>query len=51
MKTGNMWKESEYDGYIGGKDYFVLLAKMNDHTNRSRKLVFFIYITEMVRKI
>ena len=29
---GNQWQEDEYEGYgvFGGKDYYVLLAEMND---------------------
>ena len=29
---GNVWKETEYEGYgeFGGKDYYQLLAEMND---------------------
>jgi len=29
---GNVWKESEYEGYgeFGGKDYYALLAEMNN---------------------
>lgn len=33
---GNVWKEDCYEGYcmIGGKDYFELLAEMNNFTDR-----------------
>jgi len=32
---GNVWTESEYDGYgrFGGKDYYELLAEMNGFTS------------------
>ena len=32
---GNVWSESEYDGYgrFGGKDYYELLAEMNGFTS------------------
>ena len=33
---GNFWKETQYEGYgiFGGKDYYELLAEMNDLTTR-----------------
>ena len=33
--NGNVWTESEYDGYgrFGGKDYYELLAEMNGFTS------------------